>query len=349
MLNRILGFFFTVCLACQPLRAEIVHDLYAATVPVKDQGESARASASREALAQVLVKVSGNAAVLENPDIKEGLRDARGKVQQYAYRQDESSDSGLAVRFEFDGGLVKDLVTSAGEPLWTANRPPVLVWLAIDDDDGATLVSRDTAAQQTEALLAAFGRRGVPVRLPLLDLQDTAALSAADIQALDRGKLREASARYAVEHIVAARINVLSSGEHVGEWSYLFDDEHLNRPVRGADFDAHLRAGVDAVAMAMASYYAVASIDGEGAGITMSVAGVESYADYAAVLAWLESLEMVDKAKLERVNGARLDLRLDSRAEPAQIPAIIELNPRLRPAEFPRPGVQLDYVWRAGE
>lgn len=348
MLNRILGFALLTLLAVSPVRADIVPDLYAAVVPVKDQGQSALAGASREALAQVLVKVSGTPAVLENPVITEGLGAARNKVQQYAYRQDEASGSGLTVRFEFDRGLVNELVTTAGEPLWTANRPPVLAWFVVENRDGALIVGRDTSPEEAEALLAAFGRRGVPVRLPLLDLQDTAALSPADVQALDEGKLREASARYDVDHIVAARINVLSTGENVGEWSYFFEDDRLDRQVNGAGFDTHLEAGVGVVATAMASLYAVAPVDGDGGGITMSVTGVMSYSDYAAILAWLESLELVGSAKVERVSGDRLDLRLDSRAEPAQLPQIIELNPRLRPAELPQPGTPLSYTWQGG-
>ena len=258
----------------------------------------------------------------------------------------KASDSGLAVRFEFDRQLVTDLVTAAGEPLWTANRPAVLAWFVVEEQGEAVFVGRDTSPEAAEAMVAAFTRRGVPVRLPLLDLEDTAALSADDVQALDAGKLREASARYDVDHIVAARINVLSTGETVGDWSYFFEDERLDRQVSAADFDSHVQAGVDLVGTAMASLYSVAPVDVEGGGVLMSVVGVGAYADYAAVLNWLEGLELVDGVKVVRLAGDRLELRLDARTEASQLPSIIELNPRLQPSLVIEPGMQLSYQWQ---
>lgn len=351
-MNKVLGLVLSVLpallLAAAPARADVVPDLYSAEVPVADQGQAALAGASREALSVVLVKVSGSPAVLDNPDIAAALGDARSKVQQYAYRRGDDAGGGLAVRFEFDRQLVNDLVTGAGEPLWTANRPAVLAWFVVQAQDGPVFLGSDTAPEQARSMLAAFARRGVPARLPLLDLEDAAALSAAEVQALDAGKLREASARYDVGHIVAARINVLSTGQTVGQWSYFFEDERLDRQVSGADFDAHLRAGADFVATAMASLYAVAPVDGDNGGILMSVSGIRAYADYAAVLKWLEGLELVDRARVVRVSGDRLELRLDARADAAQLPSIIELNARLTRSPAPDPGMQLSYQWQGG-
>ncbi len=348
-MNKVLCLALCVLLlAAAPARADVVPDLYMAEVPVADQSQGALAGAARDALSVVLVKVSGSPAVLDNPDIAAALGDARSKVQQYSYSRDDSSDSGLVARFEFDKRLVNDLVTGAGEPLWTANRPAVLAWFVVEEQGEPAFLGRDTAPDEAAAMLAAFARRGVPVRLPLLDLEDTAALSAADVKALDGGKLREASARYDVGHIVAASINVLSTGETVGQWSYFFEDERLDRQVSGADFNAHMQSGVDLVATAMAALYAVSPVDVENGGILMSVSGVRAYADYAAVLNWLEGLELVDRARVLRVSGDRLELRLDARADAGQLPSIIELNARLTPSDVLEPGMQLSYRWQGG-
>ena len=100
--------------------AEVVRDIYAAQVPVADRSGKALASAARDALAQVLVKVSGSEEVLDNPVVAEALPGARSHVQQYAFQVEDGA--ALSARFEFDASYITGLVTRARLPLWTAPR-----------------------------------------------------------------------------------------------------------------------------------------------------------------------------------------------------------------------------------
>ena len=95
---------------------------------------------------------------------------------------------------------------------------------------------------------------------------------------------------------------------------------------------AFAEAGAALAADAIARRYAVAS-GGEvaTAGARVLVLGVDSFADYAAVMAWLEGLELVDRVNPESVDGDRLVLRLEARADLARLAPVIELNERLQP------------------
>ena len=83
---------------------------------------------------------------------------------------------------------------------------------------------------------------------------------------------------------------------------------------------------------------------------------MSSYADYAAIVKWLEGLELVDHANIEQVQGDRIELRLQAQADAAQLAATIELNDRLLPLPLPvtasepgsetQPSAQLNYQWR---
>lgn len=88
--------------------ADVVADLYTATVPVADQSAQALAAASKEAMAQVLVKVSGTRDVLQSPSVAAALGDARNHVQQYAYVHGRPPEAPLSLRFEFSGAYVTD-------------------------------------------------------------------------------------------------------------------------------------------------------------------------------------------------------------------------------------------------
>ena len=105
-----------------------------------------------------------------------------------------------------------------------------------------------------------------------------------------------------------------------------------------------LDQGVALVAEDMAARYAVAPVEA-GAGVNMSVRGVASFGDYARILRWLRGLELVESARVERIAGDRLELRLDARADPAQLATLIELNERLRPLPPSQADNTLNYEW----
>jgi hypothetical protein len=78
----------------------------------------------------------------------------------------------------------------------------------------------------------------------------------------------------------------------------------------------------------------------------MSVVGVFSYADYAGIVAWLEGLELIEHANIQRIRGDRVELRLHAQADAGQLAAIIELNKRLVPLTPADPNQPLSYQWQ---
>ena len=336
----------TLLLVTASARADMVRNLYSAQVPVADQSAQALARASRAALAEVLVKVSGSVDVLQYPTISAALGQARGQVQQYAYARDEDDPRELTVRFEFDASFVTRLVKEAGAPLWTANRPPVLVWMVVEDASGRYFVNRETAPELAQQLLEEFTRRGVPMQLPLFDLADSAALSTEQAWRLDGPALQAASARYHLQNIAAGRLAALSAGSSAGEWSYFSSDQRIDRSVTALDAGAFMREGVSIVAEEMSARYAVTASGADGSSVNMSVVGVFSYADYAGIVAWLEGLELIEHANIAHIRGDQVELRLHAQADAGQLAAIIELNKRLVPVTPADPNEPLSYHWQ---
>ncbi|MEQ9463959.1 MAG: DUF2066 domain-containing protein [Haliea sp.] len=329
--------------------AELVRDLYIADVPVSDRSSAELARASAEGLAQVLVKVAGSAEVLALPPVVEAVGGARARVLQYSYARVDpptpGASPGLAARVEFDPVQVRELLASAGAPIWTATRPVVLVWLVVEDEAGRRFVNTGTHPELVTGLADGFRRRGVPVRFPLFDLADTTALDPDEAWSLPAPLLIAASARYGAAEILAGRIAVLTSGEIAGEWAYFSVTGRQGRSVVRAADDEFLRQGVAMVVEDMASRYALTVAGGAGDGLQMTVAGVASYADYTAVLSWLEGLEPIARAQVTAISGDTLSLVLTADADAAQLAGVIELNPRLRPRNG-SPTNGLSYQWR---
>ena len=129
-------------------------------------------------------------------------------------------------------------------------------------------------------------------------------------------------------------------------WSYLRQNEQINRTVTVPDVQDFMRNGVNIVAMDMVSRYAVAPTSGEGGGVGLGITGMTNYADYAALVSWLEKLEMVDYANVEQVQGDRVDFVLQAKVDATQLAAIVALNNRLVPLPMAGEGAQLNYQWR---
>ena len=310
-------------------RAEMVRDLHSASVPVANQGSKALTAAASQALAEVLVKVSGSRLLLANPVIVKALSDSRAHVQQYVYTRNEPPETGFSVQLEFDGEYVTDLVRQSGAPLWTASRPLVLAWVVVEDEQGRHFIDRDNWPDEAQVLIEAFSRRGVPVQLPVFDLEDMAALSRNDAWRLNAAAIQTASARYNAQDIVAGRLASVSAGKSAGDWSYFYQDGRVNRSVTVDNLASFMRDGVNIVASEMATRYAVAPTTGEEGDMHMSVIDVLTYPEYAAIARWLEDLELIEEVVIEQVLKDRVLFRLRAQTDAAQLSSIIELNEHL--------------------
>ncbi len=326
--------------------AEMVRDLHSASVFVANQSSRALTAASSQALAEVLVKVSGSRLLLADPAIVEALSDSRANVQQYVYTRNEPPAVGFSVRFEFDGDYVADLVRQAGAPLWTASRPLVLAWVVVEDEQGRHFVDRDNWPEQAQVLIDEFSRRGVPVQLPVFDLEDMSALSLNDVWRLNSAVIQKASARYNAQDIIAGRLAEVGVGKSAGDWRYFYRDERVNRSVTVDDLQAFMRDGVNLVAKEISARYAVAPTTGEDGAMLMSVIGVFTYADYSAIASWLENLELIEEVVIERVQGDSIRFRLRAQTDAEQLAPIIELNENLALVPTTELDAVLSYRWQ---
>lgn len=335
-----------VLLANMSVHGALVDNLYEAEVPVADHGAQALEKSSLLALQQVFIKVSGSVDVLENPVILTELEKARSYVQQYSYTRDQDTDGDLSAKFEFDGSVISRLVVNSGAPLWTANRPTVLVWIVVQSATGRQFVGSDSFPDVLQSVQKSFSTRGVPLRAPLLDLEDTAALGVDDVWRLRGPPLTSASHRYGVQDILAGRVTVLSTGEWLGDWAYISGNSRVDRTVSAASVDAFANSGASLVAEEMADKYSLAASQTDLAGVLMSVRGVDSYADYSKIVSWLESLELIQHANIEKIEGGQILLRLTAQAEASRLRKIIELNRRLVPVSSASNTFQLSYQWK---
>lgn len=337
-------------LAAGPVAAVVVENLYQADVAVKDHSSRVLQKATRDGLAQVLVKVSGSREVLKNTEVKQALTRNRQYLQRYQYQRLEAGE--LSLQIHYDSQLVTELLTQAQQPLWTANRPPVLIWLVVDDAAGRHIASAHSHPELVSALRLELLQRGVPAVFPLLDLQDTVALNVYDLWRQDNLAIYRASQRYTVGSTLVGRLSALSNGRWMGDWLYLQESGKAASSFYGEELQAMSYNAINFVAERMAERYAVAAGSGQAEDLLIQVDNLADYAAYRAVIDYLEGIELIDSAYPAYFNGDTMVLRLRAQAEAEQLHRIIALSHRLQRQQTQSPLIlgseqaQLVYRWR---
>ncbi len=153
--------------------------LYAGEVPVGSQAEGERNEALKTALAQVIVKVSGDNTILTRPEVSKAVAAPSRFVQQYEYRQDVVNDNGqpqvhLTLVAQFDREAVDQLIggaaKSSGDATTAADTrtQSYRVWVGgvASADDYARLVGALSRNELVRAVQAEQARGdGVELRI----------------------------------------------------------------------------------------------------------------------------------------------------------------------------------------
>lgn len=165
----------TLLCCCLPLvvSAAQVTDLYQGKAPTSGDMTAAQS----QALGDVLVKVTGKRDILTQPDVVKALAAPADYVQQYSY-QDIGSVKFL--KADFNVAKVNALVGQSKFALLGPVRPQVAIWLVVDEGERRILPDQ-SGDGWSEALRTQTQAMGLPVSLPLMDLDDNMAVNATDV------------------------------------------------------------------------------------------------------------------------------------------------------------------------
>jgi len=318
-----------------PLRAD---DLYTGEVPVESQDEAAKAQAMVAALKQVLVKVSGDPAAGERPEVQGALKDPAPLVQAFYFRQDVDRSGpvpALKLYFtaNFEPRAITRLLSSTGLSQWARERPTLMAWVAADIEGAVALLP----ATQLAPLLRRANERGIRLTAASQAADEEGAASLLDVERGEIDRLRPIASRYGAPGVLAGRLYATRDGV-VGRFAYGDGEREEHFEVRGADSMDALRAVADETANRMAARYAFAAADSTPAEVAAVVRGISSAADFARVHAYLASLSIIKQMRLTLAAGDTLDLNLSVAGGAERLRQIVALNAVLSVAGDGRDG-----------
>ena len=304
-------------------------DLYAAETRVADEGSEARNAALSELLEGVLVRVSGNAGIAGMPAARELLASAPSLVQQYRYRTAEAE--GEVSRYlwaRFDRPAIERMMRERGLPVWT-QRPRVLLWVGTERGGRRALLNLELEPQARAAILDRARQRGIPLQLPLLDLEDQAALTAADLWSGYQAGIRRASMRYPHQTILAGRLSARGGGKWQGGWLLIDGDtsQEFQSPVLALG-EAMVFA-LDQAQNLLAARYAPMPGAGGPSGTLVGFSDIRDLAAYGRLLALLDNVESVSQVALRHVEDDRFVFELQLRGDAHDLSRGLEASGQL--------------------
>ncbi|HET7395190.1 MAG TPA: DUF2066 domain-containing protein [Gammaproteobacteria bacterium] len=334
----------------------IVNGLYEASVPVPDQTPAARNIALQQALAAVLVKVTGERTAGRAPALAALTSNPNQFLQQYHYEQTQDANgnapasgvtyfdltrngalaiagTGLVLHAKFDPDAVNQAVSNANEPVWGRERPATLVWLALQDGNTRTILSATSNPAVAQAMNAAATQRGVPLIFPAMDAQDRQAIAFTDIWTNNATVIQQASARYQPDAILVGNIYLVSAGQYAVRWQLTSGGSVQAWSGAAGDLVSITTEGLQTAADGYARQYAI-SAGAQGVdGVTVQVDGVNSVDAYAQVLAYLDALTPVKSVQVSQVKDGSVYFRIDTHGSVTNLAQAITLGDLLKPVQ----------------
>jgi len=288
-------------------------DLYSETVEVQGRDYAARLRGYKEALAHVLVRTTGRRDIAGDPALTKLLDDANRLVLQYRFLDDGQ------LLVSFDGPAIEEVLAGYGLPLWSRERPRVLVWLAMDNGAGArTLVGGEQAGQARDFLLDLANQRGLPLIFPIMDSVDMAAAPFAEIWGGFYQSVLAASERYAPDAILVGRALRDESGYWGVRWNLQFADQAYQ-------FTGTIDDGVQTSADWFADQFAVAPGTGPSL-VRVQVSGITGVNQYAGVQNYLVNLSMIERVEVLQASADSVLFNLTLRGGMEVLHRVMALN-----------------------
>lgn len=300
----------------------VVPWLYDVEAPVASQGAADRRSASRAALREMLTRLTGLRNVPLSEPVRAALREPGPYYVQYRFLP-RDTEGGMRLGVRFSPTAVRDLVSRAALPIWSANRPVGLAWLAVAAEEAPTILSRESDHPLAEGLRKRARQRGIEIGLPLLDEDDAARISVADVWYRFPYAIEQATARYQPDVLLLGRGRTDPLGRWVTEWELRLDGGQRSFSFETATPEEGARLAVDTVADELMDRFAV--LGREARPIELEVHGIATVRDYATLMRALEALEFIDRVELLAAAPAATTLRVTTRSTLSRLAELLSV------------------------
>jgi hypothetical protein len=241
--------------------AEVVRDLYRAETVITGTEEPERSRGLREAFADLVVKLTGNASLKNDVRLVSLLQRAGDFVQEIEF---EDRMRGIPVhdeqgtrerphylRVRFRPETVERALADHGIKVWPADRPLVAVWFKVDTASDEYLLEPDGAKGygQREVFHETARRLGLPIALAP-QRPERLPLTPADLAESDISRVREATTRGGA--LLVGSIVLTATGSWDAWWLLEWEGTRTRWDLGAVTFDTAIKDGLQRTARILA-------------------------------------------------------------------------------------------------
>lgn len=307
-----------------------VENLYRANFEVESQDPAERDRLVATGLGRVLMRVSGKESLPASEALNFALGQSARYLQQFGY---DRSASGFNLNLNYSRSAIDNLLRKADLPIWPDNRPQVLLWLVQDNIEQRALMAPAEVPGVLQTINTLSADRGLPISLPLMDLDDRIALNRDQAWQLDEKALEQASERYPNDATVLGRMSLTGSGQWRGSWLLLDRGQIRLFDAVAVDMESLIEDGLNQVASYLGQQHAIVASPVGLKPETMQLSGVADFKSYMKILNYLNTMAMVRYAEPELINGKQMRLRLFIDGQLQQLTDAIALDSVLVPRD----------------
>ena len=333
-LKAVIAIFLSLILVgiAVPASAEKVNNLYTGSWPVADQSTSARNQATAESLLQALVRVSGSRNVSRSPVVQSALANANDYLRRYSYQRLSAAEQmiyekPLLLHATFDRQSLISLLKSASLPIWGEERPSGLFWIAFGNESKRQIANEETDFIKAGLMIAAKSR-GLPVTLPMMDIDDQMALETSDVWGRFESPINDASKRYARDYWVAGQL-LETNSQWQGQWRFNMNGRTESFSTSGRTSFETIQAAVNRVADSLSAKLAVV-LSEDAQEVLISVENITDFMAFARVQKTLDSLSMVRSASAIQVSKDTVLFKVESLTSPQNLIEAIKIGNNLQ-------------------
>ena len=291
------------CLSfCFQANAVEVRDLYLVKLPVAQQGRTVLWNASLKGFKEVLVRKSGSSEILSSPEVQRAYRKVTSYLQRFEYAsQEDNSEFPYEIALYFEPRLIDNLIQEAKMPLWGSNRPLTIIWLAVEENFERKIVLESEEEQSLYPILKENAvRRGLPIIMPLMDLEDELAVSISDIWGRFPSTIKQASLRYPSDVVMYGRINQVGETWQ-GKFGYINQDQEVAFDALGESQQEVIANMMDTLADRLCDKYCVVQEIGQKNELLINVTDISNFKQFKAAENYLADLSSVNKVEVIKV------------------------------------------------
>jgi hypothetical protein len=320
---RLLIAALSFVLAASTAQAKQLTDLYQAVVPA---GQS-QSLWQQQALAQVLVKVAVNPAVIEQSAIKAELKNAGNYIKTFAA---VSSEQGPALKVGLDEQKVQQLLSQHQIAIWGARRPAIVLWLVEQTAESRTFMQGAAHPVLTQLQQQAKAI-GLPLELPTANDSYVPTLSQDEVWAGNWLLIEQASLPFNADQSLILLFDQPATGQYRLTWQGYEQDQLISNELLANSQQELAAQFLTSLTTQLASKFAVQlGSQQDQTELELDIEGLTNFVDQVKVQQMLSAMLSVKQVTVKERKADLLKFKVQLAADRSAFINSLSLERRLQ-------------------